>query len=69
MAIAKLNQGKSCGPDGILFEYVIYSGPIFILWLKKVFNCIISLEAVPPSLLSAIVLPIYKGKGRNPLLT
>ena len=68
-AIAKLNQGKSCGSDGILSEHVIYSGPIFKWWLKKVFNCIISLEAVPPSPLSAIVVPIYKGKGRNPLLT
>ena len=61
-------KSPACGPDGILPEHVIHSGPIFKLWLKKIFNCIIHLEAVPPSLLDAIIVPIYKGKGRNPLL-
>ena len=68
-ATAKLKQGKSAGPDGIIPEHVIHSGPIFKLWLKKIFNCIVSLEETPPCLSGAIVVPIYKGKGRNPLLT
>ena len=68
-AIAKLKQGKSAGPDGIIPEHAIHSVPIFKLWLKKFFNCIVSLEEIPPCLSSAIVVPIYKGKGRNPLLT
>ena len=32
--IGKLKQGKSPGPDGILPEHIIHSGPIFKLWLK-----------------------------------
>ena len=68
-AIAKLKQGKSAGPDGILPEHIIYSGPIFKVWLKEIFNCMINLEAIPPCLTNAIIVPIYKGKGRNPLLT
>ena len=32
-AIAKLKQGKSAGPDGILSGHIIYSGPIFRVWL------------------------------------
>ena len=60
-AISKLQRGKACGQDGILPEHIIYGG------LLKVFNAIIDLEVVPPSLLRAIIVPIYKGKGRDPL--
>ena len=66
---AAIKQGKSAGPDGITPEHLIYRGPILKLWLKKVFNCIITLEAIPPCLTIAIVVPIYKEEGRNPLLT
>ena len=38
--IGKLKQGKSPVPDGILPEHIIHSGPIFKLWLKKIFNYI-----------------------------
>ena len=36
---------------------------------KKIFNCIISLETFPPYLSNAIIVPIYKAKGRYPLQT
>lgn len=68
-AIANLKKGKSAGPDGILPEHIIYSGPIFKLWLKKIYNYIIQCETIPSYLSSAILVPIYKGKGRNPLMT
>ena len=68
-AIAKLKRGKSSGPDGILPEHIIYGGSALRRWLKRIFTTIIDLEAVPPSLLNAITVPIYKGKGKNPLLT
>ena len=66
-AISKLQRGKACGQDGILPEHIIYGGSNYRLWLLKVFNAIIDLEVVPPSLLRAIIVPIYKGKGRDPL--
>ena len=67
--IGKLKQGKSPGPDGILPEHIIHSGPIFKLWLKKIFNYIISLEVVPQSFSNTTIVPIYKGKGRDPMQT
>ena len=64
-AISKLQRGKACGQDGILPEHTIYGGSNYRLWLLKVFNAIIDLEVIPPSLLRAIIVPIYK--GRDPL--
>ena len=69
VAVAKLKRGKSCGLDGIVSEHIIYGGPTFKLWLKKVCNAIIDLEVVPPSFLKAVIVPIYKGKGKDPLST
>ena len=66
-SISKLQRGKACVQDGILPEHIIYGGSNYRLWLLKVFNAINDLEVIPPSLLRAIIVPIYKGKGRDPL--
>lgn len=68
-SIAKLKAGKSCGPDGIYQEHLVHSGPIFGLWLKKIFNCIIEFEAMKSSFLCAVTIPIYTGRAGNPLTT
>ena len=39
------------------------------LWLKKIFNEIIHLEKIPSSFKDTVIVPVYKGKGRDPLLT
>ena len=64
-AIAKLKRGKSCGPDGIFPEHVLFGGSAYKLWLVKIFN---DLESILRSFLNSIIVPIYKGKGRDPVL-
>ena len=64
-AIAKLKRGKSCGPDGILPEHIIFGGSAYKLWLVKIFNEIIDFESIPRSFFNSIIVP---GKGRDPLL-
>ena len=49
----------------ILPEHIIYGGDYLVIWLKKVFN---QLERIPSSLKDTIIVPIYKGKGKDPLL-
>ena len=66
--IKHLKKGKACGPDNILPEHVIYGGDFLNLWLKKVFNEITRLERIPPSLKETVIVPVYNGKGRDPLL-
>ena len=68
-AIKKLKRGKSSGPDGIIPEHILFGGQNLRLWLINIFNAIINLESVPPCLTDAIIVPIYKGKGKNPNLT
>ena len=67
-AIAKLKRGKSCGPDGIFPEHILFGGSAYRLWLVKILNETIDFESIPRSFLNSIIVPIYKGKGRDPLL-
>ena len=57
-----LKCGRSKGADGLNSEQLK-------LWLKKIFNAIVSLEEIPSSFKEGIVIPIYKGKGKDLLLT
>ena len=43
----------------------MHAGPLSRSWLCKIFNAIVNLEAIPPP---GVIIPIYKGKGRDPLL-
>ena len=61
-----MKKGKACGPDNNLPEHVTYGGDFLNLWLKKVFNEITRLERIPPSLKETVIVPVYKGKGRDP---
>ena len=40
-----------------------------IKWLTRVLGAIVELEAIPASLKSGLVVPVYKRGGRNPALT
>ncbi len=65
-AVRSLKNGKSGGADGLTAEHLKYGGPSILVWLKRVFNAILALEAIPPSLNSGLVTPVFKGKGRDP---
>ena len=39
------------------------------VWLRNVLNAIVELEAVPSTLKSGIIIPVYKGSGRDPVET
>ena len=62
-ALRKLKPRKARGIDGLQSEHLIHGGPL-ILWLRQVFN---AFECVPPCILTGIIQPIYKGKGKDPL--
>lgn len=63
-----LKQGKSPGPDGLLSEHIMYGGTTLIPWLTKVFDRIITIEEVPSCMKVGHIVPIYKRKGKDPLL-
>ena len=62
MRILKL--GKGAGPDGLSPEYIFYCGEVLKLWLKKIINCIVTLEEVPSYLMEGVVIPVH---GKDPL--
>ena len=61
-----LKPGKSGGIDSLDPEHIYNGGGTLTLWLKKIFNRIISLEQVPMSLNEGLIIPIHKGKGKDP---
>ena len=55
-------------PDDLVVEHFREGGDAVVVWLVKIFNEIVSLEALPSSQKSGIIIPVYKGNEKDPLL-
>jgi hypothetical protein len=62
-AISMLKCGKAAGIDGIVNEYIKYSGDILIDVYVKLFNTVLNTGEIPKSWIEGIIVPIYKNKG------
>jgi hypothetical protein len=49
-------------------RHLLHAGPKMSVWLCKIFNAIANLEAIPSLFKEGILIPIYKGKGKDPLI-
>ena len=67
-SIRHLKKDSSGGKDQLSPCHLIYSGPVFKNWICKIFNTILELKDIPSSFKEGIILPIYKGQGKDPLL-
>ena len=67
MAVRKIKSNRSGGADGLTAEHLKHGGPAVVVWLKRIFNLIVSLEQVPCCLKLGVIVPVFKGKGRDPL--
>ena len=47
-------------------EHICFGGETLRLWLKKIFNRIIALEQIPSTLNEGLIIPVHKGKGKDP---
>ena len=54
--------------DLISPEHLKFSSPVFRNWLCQIFNHICQLERIPQCIKYGIIIPAFKGKGRDPLL-
>ena len=66
-ALKALKLGRSKGADGLNLHLLSCGTSVIVLWLKKIFNAIISLEDVPQG--GCYCSYLYKGKGKYPLCT
>ena len=66
-AIKHLKRGSSGGPDSLSPHHLLYAGTLFKEWLCEIFNKIIDFETIPVSFKEGIIIPFYKGKGKDPL--
>ena len=48
-------------------EHLKAGGKAVVIWLMKILNASVELESVPEVLKRGIVVPVYKGGGKNPL--
>ena len=65
-AVMSLKSGKSGGADYLNPEHLKYGGYALHAWLR-IFTAILCLESIPPSLKLGVIIPVYKGKARDPL--
>ena len=67
-AIKRLKRSSSAGPDLLSPHHLLHAGPKISKWLSNIFNAIANLEAIPSLFKKGILIPIYKGKGKDPLI-
>ena len=65
-ALISLKLGRSGGMDCLYPEHIFYGGEALKLWLKKLFYRIIALEEIPTCLNEGLIIPVYKGNGKDP---
>ena len=66
-AIARLKGRKAPGPDGLMAEYLKSGGEVVVIWLLRILNAVVELEVVPDVLKEGLIVPVYKGGGKDPL--
>ena len=66
-AVKCLKPGKSGGADNLDPEHLKHGGYTLHVWLLRIFTATLRLESIPPSLKLGVIIPVYKGKGHNPL--
>ena len=68
-AIHRLKSKRAGGADNISPEHLRFSGPVFRKWLCHIYNCIYQKEHIPQCFKDGVIVPVFKGKGKDPLLT
>ena len=66
-AVSRLKGKKAPGPDGVMAEHLKFGGEVFVIWLMRILNAAIELEAIPEVLKRGVVVPVYKGRGKDPM--
>ena len=65
--LKKLKKRKSPGLDGLLAEHLQYGGIAVVNWLAGLLNAIVVLKEIPEMMKCGVVIPVYKGAGKDPL--
>ena len=63
--IKSLKRNKALGHDMIQNEHIIYGGRKLAIALTELFNRILQTESIPDSWKHSIIVPLYKGKGKD----
>ena len=50
-----------------LAEHLKAGGEAVVIWLKNILNATVKLESVPTVLKRGVVVPVYKGGGKDPM--
>ena len=64
-AVNILKRTKALGPDELIAEYLKAGGDVIITWLMKILNAFVELEVISEALKCGVVVPIYKGGGKD----
>jgi len=64
-AVSKLKKRKAPGHDGLSAEHLKAGGDAVVIWLRNILNAVVELEAVPDVLKRGLIVPVYKGSGKD----
>ena len=67
VAIAKLKSRKAAGPDELMAEHLKAGRESVVIWLMNILNAVVEMEVIPGVLKRGVIVPVYKGGGKDPL--
>ena len=67
-AIKRLKQDSSLVLDLLSPRHLLHADPLISTWLIKIFNTIANLKDIPSIFKEGILIPIYKGNGKDPFI-
>ena len=62
MLFSRLKARKAAGPDGLVAEHLKAGRESVVIWLR---NAVVELEVVLEILKRGLVMPVYKGGGKD----
>ena len=67
--VGGLKLGKSGGLDHLQPEHLHFGDQSLLLWIQQVCNAVIESEVVSTTFKQGMLIPVYKGHGKDPLNT
>lgn len=65
-AVKTLKSIKAPSSDGLLAEHLKAGGEAVLMWLVGILNATVELEIIPNVMKCGVVVPVYKGAGKDP---
>ncbi|MEW8546461.1 MAG: reverse transcriptase domain-containing protein, partial [Candidatus Thiodiazotropha sp.] len=64
-ALKLTKRNKAGGDDGLMYEHLVYGGPLLCEVLSRFFNAVVKLSYAPKDMKRGVIITLFKGGGKR----